>query len=430
MTLSFSLGIFMFFALMILGLPIWSALATTGGYWILFTMNMNSSLFAPSFFTAMDKWVLLAVPYFLVAGNIMAYCGSAESIVEFIDDSIGHLRGGLAIAAVFGCAIFGAISGAATATVAAIGTIILPQMLKLNYDKNYSMGLLAASGILGTMIPPSIYMIIFASIVQMDVAVFFVAGIVPGLLISLLLIAPAVYFTHRKDSEEREARPAKVVFKSFLHSIPAFITPVCVLGGIYGGVFTPTEAGAIACIYALFISKFYYKQLTKETLVKSLTNGMATTAVIFFILGGATLFANALMITGAPQKLTHMVVSNNISNIVLLFNIALLYLILGCFLDAVPILYITLPLVWPIAKMTNLNPVHLCIVTVACMMLAMVTPPFGLNLFVTSGFMKEKVENVLKGVIPYLITLAVGVVLIIVFPQISTWLPEKLGMFK
>ncbi|MGO4888362.1 TRAP transporter large permease [Anaerobacillus sp. MEB173] len=417
------IGMIMFIMLLIIGVPIWLTLGISGGFIALFSMGLPADNIPTHFFNATNSWILLAIPYFLLAGNLMTYLGSAKKMLGFIYDLVGHLPGGLSSAAVITATIFGALSGSATATVIAVGSMIIPQMIALGYSKENSFGVVAASGTLGSMIPPSIIMILYASIVQINVADLFIAGIIPGIFIAICLIITSIIVSFRENMARKEKSSLSKLRKSFLESIPALIMPVIVLGGIYTGVFTPTEAASIAIVYVLFISYFFNrKEFTLINIIQSLKSTMVTTSVIYIILGGATLFATSLTFAQVPQQITEFVSNLPLSSWLIMLVIILLLLILGTFLDAAPILFITVPILFPTVIELGYDPIHFGILVIACIMVGQITPPVGLSLFAISGHFKENLNVVVKGVIPYLYVLIIATIILLYVPWLSTFL--------
>ncbi len=418
----FVLGLVIFVLLLVIGVPIWLALGMSGGFWMYVFIGLPLETISSQFLIATDKWILLAIPYFLLAGNLMTFMGPAKKLVKFINDLVGHLPGGLSSAAIIAAAIFGALSGSSTATVVAVGSMIIPQMIALGYSKENSMGVVASAGTLGQMIPPSIYMIIFASMTQLDVGKLFIAGIVPGIVIAFVLIIVAVIISFREKANRKERSAFVEVRTSFVHALPVLLMPIIVLGGIYSGIFTPTEAAAVAVFYVLIISLlFNRKDCTLSNFKKSLLGAMTTTSVIYIILGGATLFSTALTYAQIPQSITAFVTTLTLPNLLIMLLILLLFLVFGTVLDPIPILYITIPILYPTVLSMGYDPIHFGILTIACMMIAQITPPVGVSLFAISGHFKEKLSVVIKGTLPYLLGLIIATIILLFVPWLSTF---------
>ncbi|HWK68447.1 MAG TPA: TRAP transporter large permease [Rhizobiaceae bacterium] len=418
-----ALGLLACLVLMLIGAPIWAAMLVSGGIIALFDIGLPVRSVVSQLYIAMDSWLLLAVPYFLFAGNLMTSLGLAGRLFRFVENLLGHLRGGLPATGVVTCAIFGALSGSSTATVVAVGTMLLPHMIKAGYRRDDALGIIAVSGTLGQMIPPSIYMILFASMVQMDVSALFLAGIVPGILITVFLVATAVGLNFFGNQELRPRASGAEIWASFLAALPALAMPLIVLGGIYAGVFTPTEAAAVAVVYVLVMCAIVEREnFTFERIFSAGESAVVTTTVIFVILGGATVFSNALTYADVPQAFTRYMTSLPVGEHVTMGLILLIFLILGTALDPVPILYITIPIVFPMVEALGYSPTHFAILTVACMMIAQVTPPVGMSLFALSGVFNVPIGAVMRGSMPYLWALTAALVVLWLAPGFSTFI--------
>ncbi|MDP1691998.1 MAG: TRAP transporter large permease [Burkholderiaceae bacterium] len=421
------IGLLLFVGLLALGAPVFLAVTASGLFLALAVVDLPLSTLAQQFYVSIDVFVLMAVPYFILSGNILLNCGPSRYLFRFLETLVGHLPGGMAAAAVLACMIFGALSGSGIATVVAIGSIAIPEMLRLGYSKSNSMGLITCSGTLGQMIPPSIYMILFATLVQGDVSVYFLSGVIPGLFIGLLLLVAAVFVAWRGGmrTEPRASWGARGL--AFKEAIPVLLMPLIVLGGIYGGIFTPTEAAAVSIVYSLLISQFVYRTLTRENFAKSVRDAMIGTAVIFIILGGAMLLAATLTHLRLPHMLMTAVTEIGLTPTMLLLAIVLLFFALGTVMDPVPIMYITVPILLPVLIAAQIDLVHFNVITVAAMMAAQVTPPFGMALFAMAGIFREPVGMVVRGALPYLAVLMFGTLVIIFFPGLSLFLPNLMA---
>jgi len=418
-----TIGFLIFVILLVIGAPIWLALGMSGGFWAFVQMGLPLESISSQFFIATDSWILLAVPYFLLAGNLMTYMGPAEKLFEFLNNLVGHLPGGMPAAVVITAAIFGALSGSSVATVVAVGSMAIPQMIKLGYSKKNSYGVVASSGTLGQMIPPSIFMILFAASTQLDPGQLFMAGIVPGIVMAIILVIVAIIVSIREKTERPKRSSLGEIVRSFLHAIPSLLMPVIILGGIYGGVFTPTEAAAIAVCYVLIISYIFNRQdFTLDNFKKSLVTTMITTSIVFIILGGAKLFSTAITYLQVPQTITEFAVNIDVADWIIMLLIIFIFLIFGMFLDAIPIMYITLPILYPTVLSLGYEPIHFAIITVASLMIGQVTPPVGSSLYAISGHFKENMGVVVKGAFPYLIGLLICTILILYIPWLSLFL--------
>jgi len=308
-----------------------------------------------------------------------------------------------------------------------VGAIAIPELLRQGYDKPGSMGLIVCSGTLGQMIPPSIYMVLFATLVQGDVSTYFVAGVVPGLMVGVFLIIAAVVRARSLGMKVKPVASWDVRVSTFKKAFPVLLMPPVVLGGIYGGIFTPTEAAAVSIVYSLLISKFVFGTLTMENFLLSARDAIVATAVIFIILGGATMMSVMVTYLKMPQALMAGITELGLSPLNLLLAIIAMYFVLGMVMDPVPIMYITIPILLPVLIESDINLVHFSVVTVAAMMVAQATPPFGMALFAMTGMFKEPIAVVVRGTLPYLVVLMICTVIIVLFPEISLFLPNLMS---
>jgi C4-dicarboxylate transporter DctM subunit len=377
-------------------------------------------------FNSLNSFILVAVPFFILSGEIMARGNVTAPIVNALDHMIGHKRGGLSVVAVLTCMIFAAISGSSAATVVAVGTLMIPEMVKRGYNKRYVLGLLAVAGGLGILIPPSVPMILYGGMTNESVGSLFLAGMVPGILLGLSLIITAVIVFRNDQSQQRESSSWKVRFESMKEAIWGILLPVIILGGIYGGVFTPTEAAAVAVVYAFIIALVVYKGFKLKDTLNILAESAASMSTILLIVAGATLFGYVLTINQIPQHIASYVFQAQLTPIQFLLIVNLFLLVMGMFLETISILLITMPIFLPIIKSLGIDPIHFAIMFIVNMEFALVTPPVGVNLFVASGIGKTPVGEVFKGAIPFFIAMIVNLLLIIFIPQISTWLPGLL----
>lgn len=373
-------------------------------------------------FTSVSASSLMAIPGFVFAGIIMAKGGISHYLIEALKSWVGHFRGGLALVTILACMIFAAISGSSPATAAAIGTILIPAMVEAGYGKRYAMGLVAAAGTLGILLPPSIPLIIYGVVSEQSIGDLFTAGILPGIFLGTLLIGSAIIHARINNyGKLPKASMSERILKS-RKAIWGFLLPILILGGIYSGVMTPTEAAFVAALYAVIISVFVYKEMKLKLFKDIVKESINITAMIFLIIASANIFGMFLTTEQIPQMVSHWIESSSTTKWIFLLGVNLMFFILGMFLDPVSIILITLPILLPILPMFDLNLIHFAIIMIINMELAMITPPVGLNLFVVSGITREKVGNVVKGVLPFFAILIVGLIAIIIFPQISLWL--------
>ncbi|MBZ5200109.1 TRAP transporter large permease [Planomicrobium chinense] len=409
------------FILALMRVPIAISLAVSsiiGLYLVDFSLNTVIQ----RMFTGVNSTTLMAIPGFVFAGLIMAQGGISKYLIEAIRVWVGHTKGGLSVVTVITCMIFAAISGSSPATAAAIGAIMIPMMVKAGYDKKYSMGLVASAGTLGILIPPSIPLILYGSVSEQSTGRLFSAGILPGLVLGLALIIYAVIVAHRKGYGGLPKVPLKDRWRPTIKSIWGLIMPIIILGGIYTGIVTPTEAAFLAVLYALIISVFVYRELNLFQFRSILTESINTTAMIFLIIAAALVLGTFLTTEQVPQDFAQWVSDSGFNKWTFLLIVSILFFVLGMFLEPTAIILITLPILLPIITALEIDVIHFAIIMVVNMELGMITPPVGLNLFVVSGISGEKVEEVIKGVVPFFAIFIIVLVIIIVFPQISLML--------
>ncbi|MEJ9282264.1 TRAP transporter large permease subunit [Ureibacillus thermosphaericus] len=415
-----------FFTLVFLRVPIAISLALATIF-MLFMADFNMNMMPQRMFTALDSFPMMAIPGFVLAGAIMARGGISKYLIEALRAWVGHLPGGLSVVTILACGIFAAISGSSPATAAAIGSIMIPALVAAGYEKKYALGLVAAGGTLGILIPPSVPLIIYGITSEESIGKLFMAGAIPGLgLLAVLIVASIVYAKmqgyqgdEKATWEERGRKSLKAIWGAFL--------PVLILGTIYSGVVTPTESAIIAVVYGLIVSIFIYRELSWKDFRQILVESINVTAMIFLIIGAASLFGLYLTNEQVPQKVGAWIAESGINKWIFLLIVNLLFFILGMFLEAVSIILITLPILLPILKHFGIDLYHFAIIMVINLELGMITPPVGLNLFVVAGIAKEKLGMVIRGVIPFIVLMIAYLVVVILFPQLSLWLPFGIG---
>ena len=419
----------LFFLFLLLSTPVAVALGLSTFITAYFFEGYDALVdLASNLFSQLDKYALMAIPMFILAGNLLSKGGSAKRIIEFAKAFVGHLPGGLPIAAIFASIIFAAVSGSSPATVAAIGSIMFGAIQSAGYPKSYAIGTITTAGSLGILIPPSIVMIIYGVTADQSIGKLFMAGIIPGLLIGFMLMA--VTYIGAKKLGFKKTKPAswKVRWQKFKESFWALMTIVIIIGGIYGGIFTPTEAAAVSAVWALFVSLFIYKDIKIKDLGSVFFESSKTSGMILFIIANASMFAYFLTLENIPQELTDLVLNMHLNKYMFLVAVNILLLIAGNFMEPSSIIMITVPLLLPIAKTLNIDPIHFGVIITINMELGMLTPPVGLNLFVASGITGESIKEVVKSVIPWFLVLLLGLILITYIPQISLWLPNHMNM--
>ena len=416
-----------FIVLILLRVPIAISLvfSTVFMFWISGTFDLTTV--PQTMFTSINTTTLIAIPGFVFAGTIMSKGGIAKYLIGAMRAWVGHVSGGLSVVTVLSCAFFAAISGSSPATAAAIGSIMVPTMIEAGYNKRYAMGLVAASGTLGILIPPSIPLIVYGVVSSQSIGRLFMAGLLPGIFLTLVLLTYAIIYAKIKGFGRLEKASWSVRWSSLRKAIWGFFLPILILGSIYSGAATPTESSIIASAYAILVSLFVYRETSLKIWRKILAETIGITAMIMFIIASAMVFALYLTQEQIPQDLASLMLSVPGLNQVLFFIFtALLFLILGMFLESSAIILITLPLLLPIMLTLGVNPIHFAVVMIVNMEIAQITPPVGLNLFVISGITKEKLGEVFLGALPFAAIMLICMVVVIVWPGLSLWLPQFL----
>jgi C4-dicarboxylate transporter DctM subunit len=410
------------------GLPIWIALTVCAIFLMHFMMGMPLVGVPMTMFGGIDSFVLLAVPFFLLAGNVMAYCGPARYIYDLVDSYVGHIRGGMAFTTVVTCVIYAAITGSTTATLAGVSALATPPMLRAGYSREFIAGLLSVSSTLGQMIPPSILMVLYGALAQQNAGVLFMAGIIPGVLIGLALGVTGIVLSRGLQNETPPRQSWGKRGAATVKAAPALMLPIIVLGGIYGGIFTPTEAAAVACVYGILIAIFIYRGFTWKNFYHQAVRGaVSNSSMIFLLVAAAMLFTSPLAFARLPQEVAAWTIGAGFSQFELILMVVLLWLVMGMFLDTLPIMYLTLPVLLPALQAAEVNLIYMNVILVITMQIAQVTPPFGLSLYVASGIMGVPMVKLVPASLPFLGVLMVCLVLLILFPQISLFLPQMLG---
>lgn len=412
-----------FIILFLLHVPIGISLAVASVLILAFTTNFNIFMISQKMFTALNSEALMAIPGFVFAGAIMAHGGISRYLIDALRTWLGHLRGGLSVITVFACMIFAAISGSSPA-IAAIGSILIPAMVKAGYDKRYAMGLVAASGTLGILIPPSITFVLFGVITEKSIGKLFMAGFLPGIFLGGALIVAAFIVAKIKNYGGERRATWSERWTATIKAVPGLLLPVIILGTIYLGIATPTEVSMVSVIYALLVSVLIYREMTWKKFREIMQESIGITAMIFLIIPAAFSFALYLTDQQIPQQVITYVAAKQIDVWVFwLFCFALLF-IMGTFLEAASIVLITLPILAPIVYQLNIDIYHFAVFMVVCMELAMITPPVGLNLFVVCSIAKAKLEEAVRGVSPFILIMIAVLIILILFPRISLYLPS------
>ncbi len=429
-------------ALMLTGMPISISLGLTV-LTFLFTMSqVPLDTVALKLFTGIEKFEIMAVPFFILAGNFLTHGGVAKRMINFCTSMIGHWYGGMGLAGVMACALFAAISGSSVATVVAVGSIMLPAMVKAGYPKRFGAGVITTSGALGILFPPSINLVMYAiatagmnatgptgePVSSASVGQLFLAGIVPGLCLSFLLGATTWYIAKKNNYPRLPRASWGERYRAFRESLWGILLIVVVIGGIYSGKFTPTEAAAMAAVYAFFISVFVYKDLKLSDVPKSLLSAAAMSSMLLYIITNAVLFSFLMTSEQIPQAMAAWMTSQGFGLVVFLLLVNIILLVAGNFMDPAAIVLIMAPILFPVAVKLGVDPVHFGILMAVNMEVGLCHPPVGLNLYVASGITKMGITELTVAVWPWLKTMIAFLILVTFWPALSLWLPHL--MFK
>jgi len=414
------------FTFMLLGMPIAVALGLSSLLTILLFAQDSLASLALKLFETSEHYTLLAIPFFILGGAFMTTGGVAKRMIRFANGCIGHLRGGLAMASVLACMLFAAVSGSSPATVVAVGSIVIAGMVKVGYPKAFAAGVICNAGTLGILIPPSIVMVVYGAATETSVGKLFMAGVIPGIMLGLMLMV-AIYVRARMLDIPRQPRaPVGEMLSSGRDSLWGLLLVIIILGGIYGGIFTPTEAAAVAAWYAFFIAVFVYRDIGMKNVPHVLVEAAKVTVMLMFIVANALLFAHVLTTERIPQAIAETIVSWGMEPWQFLIVVNILLLIAGNFMEPTGIILILAPILFPIATQLGIDPVHLGIIMTVNLEIGMVTPPVGLNLFVTAGITGMSIMQVVRAALPWLMVLLVFLVIVTYVPAISMFLPNLL----
>jgi C4-dicarboxylate transporter DctM subunit len=424
-----SLGITLFvvfFVYMVLGMPlaICLGLSVITTFWYHDTLPLMAV--AQKLYNGLEHFALMAIPFFILASNIMSKGGVSKRLIDVCNGFVGHYSGGLAVASIISCMFFAAISGSSPSTVVAIGTIMIPAMIASGYGEKYSVGLLGSAGSLGILIPPSIPMIVYGVATDQSVGKLFMAGVVPGLFMGSLFIITAVIYARVKGFKGGTVVPWKDRFVLLWKALPGLFMPFLILGGIYGGIFTPTEAAAVAVIYSLFVGLFVYKDLKFRDIPQVFVRSAVMSAMILFIITNAMLFAFILTTEGIPAAIAAFIIKHAVTPWVFLLFVNVLLYFVGDFMEPSAAILILAPLFLPIVLKLGIDPIHFGIIMTVNMEIGMITPPVGLNLFVASGISGLSLWDVFKGAAPFMIIMLFALFIITYIPIISLWFPKLL----
>lgn len=411
--------------LLIVNVPVGIALGISTMGALIYSGSLSLNSIPQALVTSCDSFPILAIPLFILSGDLMGAGGVSSRILNVCNVFFGRITGGIAIVTVLVCMFFAAVSGSGPATVAAVGTMVVPTMLKLGYDKPFVLALVATAGSIGVIIPPSIPMVIFGVSTGASVTSLFMGGFFPGLLIGAALITYCyVHCKRRGFTGTADPFTRKAALEALWDAKWALINPVIILGGIYAGIFTPTEAAAVAAVYAFICGAFLHRELTLQKFIKAISTSCSTTATTMVILGCATAFSKVITLEQIPTMVANglMAISENKYIILLLINGLLL--IVGCFMDTTPAILILAPILMPVAASIGVDPIHFGLIMVANLAIGFITPPLGINLFVASRIADSPMEVILKGIMPFIAVMLGCLALITFIPEIVMFLPN------
>jgi C4-dicarboxylate transporter DctM subunit len=414
--------------LMLTGMPISISLGLTV-LTFLFTMTeVPLESVALKLFTGIEKFEIMAIPFFILAGNFLTHGGVAKRMINFATSMVGHWYGGLGLAGVLACALFAAVSGSSPATVVAIGSILLPAMVKAGFPNKFGAGVIATSGALGILIPPSIVMVMYSVATNTSVGALFMAGVIPGIALAATL-GGVTWYRAKKFNYPRQPKASwGERWVSFRASAWGLLLIVVVMGGIYSGIFTPTEAAAMSAVYAFIVAVFIYKDMSLKDVPKVLLNSANMSAMLLYIITNAVLFSFIMTNENIPQALADWMLGNGLGVITFLLAVNIILLLAGNFMEPSSIVLIFAPILFPVAMKLGIDPVHFGIIMVVNMEVGMCHPPVGLNLYVASGITKMGITELTIAVWPWLLSMLGFLVVVTYWPAMSTWLPKTLGM--
>jgi len=415
-------------ALMLTGTPISIALGLTV-LTFLFTMtDVPLHAVALKLFTGIEKFEIMAIPFFILAGSFLTRGGVAKRMIDFATSMVGHWHGGLGLAGVVACALFASVCGSSPATVVAIGSIVLPAMEKQGFPRRFGAGVIATSGALGILMLPSIVKVIYAVSTNTSIGALFVAGVLPGLMLTVMLGVTTWYIARKNNYPRLPKATWGQRFRAFRECIWGLFLVVVVIGGIYAGIFTATEAAAMSAVYAFFVAVFVYKEMSLRQVPRSLLDSANLSAMILYIITNAVLFSFLMTSENIPQQMAEWLLNKGLGTIAFLLMVNVLLLIAGNVMEPSSIVLIMAPILFPVAMKLGINPVHFGIMIVVNMEVGLCHPPVGLNLYVASGITKMGITELTVAVWPWLLTMLVFLVIATYWPGLSLWLPKVMGM--
>jgi C4-dicarboxylate transporter DctM subunit len=420
--------LFILFLFMLLGVPVAVSLGLSSITTILMFGNQSLTSLAQKFFHTMQVYPLLAIPFFILAGTFLTTGGVARRMIDFANAIVGHFRGGLALAALLASAFFAAVSGSAPATVVAVGSVMMVGMIRSGYSKDFSAGLICNAGTLGILIPPSIVMVVYGAITETSIGKLFMAGVIPGVLLTAMMMITIGVIASKENLPRQPKADFAKVWSTFREAGWGLLLIIIIMGGIYAGIFTPTEAAAVAAVYAFFIAVYVYRDISIKSVPKVLIDASRTTVMLMFVIANAFMFAFVLTTLQIPHAATEYITGLGLPVWAFLLVLNFLLLAAGNFMEPTSVVLILTPIVFPIAMQLGIDPIHLGVLMVVNMQIGLVTPPVGLNLFVTAGVANMSLEDTIKAALPWLVVLLFALMLITYIPSISLALPNALGL--
>jgi C4-dicarboxylate transporter DctM subunit len=417
-------------ALMLTGMPISISLGLTVLSFLFFMTQVPVESVALKLFTGIEKFEIMAIPFFILAGNFLTHGGVARRMIKFATSMVGHWYGGLGLGGVLACALFAAVSGSSPATVVAIGSILMPAMAKAGFPNRFGAGVITTSGALGILIPPSIVMVMYSVSTNTSVGALFMAGVIPGALLAFML-GFTTWYRAKKFNYPRQAKASWAErWDAFRKAIWGLFLIIVVMGGIYTGIFTPTEAAAMSAVYAFFVAVFVYKDMGLKDVPKVLLSSANMSAMLLYIITNAVLFSFLMTHENIPQEMADWMIGTGVGVIGFLLIANILLLLAGNFMEPSSIVLILAPILFPIAVKLGIDPIHFGILMVVNMEVGMCHPPVGLNLYVASGITKMGITELTVAVWPWLLTMLTFLIAVTYWPTMSLWLPRMLGMIS
>jgi C4-dicarboxylate transporter DctM subunit len=418
------------FGLMLTGMPVSISLGLTVLTYLFTMTSVPIESVALKLFTGIERFEIMAIPFFILAGSFLTHGGVARRMINFASSMVGHWAGGLGLAGVMACALFAAVSGSSPATVVAIGSIILPAMVKQGFPAHFGAGVITTSGALGILIPPSIVMVMYAVATNTSVGALFIAGIVPGLVLATLLGATTWWIARRKNYPRQPKAGWAERWRTFRESIWGLLLVIVVIGGIYTGIFTPTEAAAMSAVYAFFIAVYVYKDMPLAKVPKVLLDSANMSAMLLYIITNAVMFSYLMTSEQIPQELAAWMLDKGLGVIAFLLFVNVVLLLAGNVMEPSSIVLIMAPILFPVAMTLGIDPIHFGIMMVVNMEVGMCHPPVGLNLYVASGITKMGITELTIAVWPWLLTMLAFLVIVTYWPPLTLFLPKALGMIR